>query len=121
MDLDNKIKKFEQSCERLAQIDAEKLNEKINTEIEEQINVELTEYVKKQEASYKKQCDKIIMLLTKINIIFIKTSFSENINFLLLLFCDLLMITASMILYIAHFLLMFLCCFLNKLYPKNNK
>ena len=47
MDLDNKIKKFEQSCERLAQIDAEKLNEKINTEIEEQINVELTEYVKK--------------------------------------------------------------------------
>ena len=26
MDLDNKIKKFEQSCERLAQIDAEKLN-----------------------------------------------------------------------------------------------
>ena len=33
MDLDNKIKKFEQSCERLAQIDAEKLNEKINTEI----------------------------------------------------------------------------------------
>ena len=60
MDLDNKIKKFEQSCERLAQIDAEKLNEKINTEIEEQINVELTEYVKKQEASYKKQCEKIV-------------------------------------------------------------
>ena len=30
MDLDNKIKKFEQSCERLAQIDAEKFNEKIN-------------------------------------------------------------------------------------------
>ena len=40
--------------------DAEKLNEKINTEIEEQINVELTEYVKKQEASYKKQCEKIV-------------------------------------------------------------
>ena len=47
MDLDNKIKKFEQSCERLAQIDAEKLNEKINTEIEEQINVELTSYSNK--------------------------------------------------------------------------
>lgn len=60
MNIDDKIKKFEQSCERLAQIDAEKLNEKLNIEIEEQIESELAEYVKKQENSYKKQCEKIV-------------------------------------------------------------
>lgn len=60
MNVDDKIKKFEQSCEKLAQIDAEKLNEKINNEIEEQIETELEEYVKKQEATYKKQCEKVV-------------------------------------------------------------
>ena len=45
MDLDNKIKKFEQSCERLAQIDAEKLNEKINTEIEAEEPVDCAVFV----------------------------------------------------------------------------
>ena len=60
MDIDEKIKKFEQSCEKLAQIDAQKLNEKLNREIEEQIESDLDEYVKKQEVSYNKQCEKVV-------------------------------------------------------------
>ena len=60
MDIDDKIKKFEQSCEKLAQIEAEKLNEKINNEIEGQIESELEDYIKKQEVIYKKQCEKIV-------------------------------------------------------------
>lgn len=60
MNIDDKIKKFEQSCEKLAQMDAEKLNEKINNEIEEQIETELEEYIKKQEIAYKKQCEKVV-------------------------------------------------------------
>ena len=60
MNIDDKIKRFEQSCEKLAQIDAEKLNEKINNEIEDQIETELEEYIKKQEDTYKKQCEKVV-------------------------------------------------------------
>lgn len=60
MNMDEKIKKFEQSCEKLAKCDAEKLDNKLNNEIEEQINLELEEYVKKQENAYKKQCEKIV-------------------------------------------------------------
>lgn len=60
MDIDEKIKKFEQSCEKLAQIDAQKLNEKLNKEIEKQIESDLEEYIKKQEVSYNKQCEKVV-------------------------------------------------------------
>lgn len=60
MDIDEKIKKFEQSCEKLAQIDAQRLNEKLNREIEEQIESDLDEYIKKQEVSYNKQCEKVV-------------------------------------------------------------
>lgn len=60
MNIDDKIKKFEQSCEKLAQVDVEKLNIKINSEIDEQIDSELEEYIKKQEIMYNKQCEKVV-------------------------------------------------------------
>lgn len=60
MNIDEKLKRFEESCEKLALCDAERLDNKLNSEIEEQINLELEEYVKKQEFSYKKQCEKIV-------------------------------------------------------------
>ena len=41
MDINEKIKRLEESCERLAKDDAERLNEKIDKEIEEQIESDL--------------------------------------------------------------------------------
>ena len=46
MDINEKIKRLEESCERLAKDDAERLNEKIDKEIEEQIESDLEEYEK---------------------------------------------------------------------------
>lgn len=65
MDINEKIKRLEESCERLAKDDAERLNEKIDKEIEEQIESDLGEYEKKQELSYKKQCEKIVKKYNK--------------------------------------------------------
>ena len=59
MNLENKLKDFEESCLRLASKETEILKEDIKKEIEEQLKVELNEYAQKKEWNFNKTMEKM--------------------------------------------------------------
>ena len=59
MNLEKKLKEFEESCLRLASIETEALKEEIQAEIEDQMKKELEEYTQKKEWSFGKTTEKL--------------------------------------------------------------
>lgn len=59
MNIKEKEKIFEESCQRLLQKEVSELNKTIDLEIEKQIKDELQEYQKKEEVMYNKKIDKL--------------------------------------------------------------
>lgn len=59
MNIEEKVKVFEESCQRLLQREITSLNKNIDFEIEKQIKDELEEYEKKEEIVYHKNLEKL--------------------------------------------------------------
>lgn len=59
MNLEKKLKEFEESCLRLASIETESIKEEIQAEIEEQMKKELDEYTQKKEWGFNKTTEKL--------------------------------------------------------------
>lgn len=59
MNLEKKLKEFEESCLRLASLETEALKGDIQAEIEEQMKKELDEYTQKKEWSFGKTTEKL--------------------------------------------------------------
>lgn len=59
MNLEEKIKSFEQSCYNLASNEAECLKKEIEEEIENQLKIELEEYMRKKEWNYNKSVENL--------------------------------------------------------------
>lgn len=54
-----KIKVFEESCQKLLNREVAELNKKIDTEIEQQLKDEIQEYQEKEELAYQKKLEKL--------------------------------------------------------------
>lgn len=59
MNLEKKLKEFEESCLRLASIETESLKAEIQNEIEDQMKKELDEYTQKKEWNFNKTTEKL--------------------------------------------------------------